>query len=100
MGMLLIPFLDTLALIVDLYFKVVVVEVVLFWLLHFKIISISNKYAQRFMEILKMLTEPVYKKIRSKVPPFADFDVSPFIVLLALFFVARLIYALHEMIVL
>lgn len=100
MGMLLIPFLDTLALIVDLYFKVVVVEVVLFWLLHFKIISINNKYAQRFMEILKMLTEPVYKKIRSKVPPFADFDVSPFIVLLALFFVARLIYALHEMIVL
>jgi YggT family protein len=99
MGMLLIPFLDTLSLLVDIYFKIVVVEVVLFWLLHFKIITVSNKYAQKFMDILHKLTEPVYKRIRAKVPPFADFDASPLIVLLALFFVARLIYVLREMII-
>lgn len=98
MGMLLIPFFDTLALIIDLYFKIVVVEVILFWLIHFKILTITNAYAQKFMDILKMLTEPVYKKIRAKIPPFADFDVSPFILLLALFFVARLIYVLREMV--
>lgn len=98
MGMLLVPFFDTLALVVDLYFKVVVVEVILFWLIHFKILSITNAYAQKFMDILKMLTEPVYKKIRAKVPPFADFDASPFILLLALFFVARLIDVLREMV--
>lgn len=98
MGMLLVPVFDTLALVVDLYFKIVVVEIILFWLLHFQIISITNKYAQKFMDILKMLTEPVYKKIRSKIPPFADFDASPFILLLALFFIARLIYVLREMV--
>lgn len=98
MGMLLVPFFDTLALVVDLYFKVVVVEVILFWLIHFKILAITNSYAQKFMDILKMLTEPVYKKIRAKVPPFADFDTSPFILLLALFFVARLIDVLREMV--
>ena len=98
MGMLLIPFLDTLALVTDLYFKIVVVEVAIYWLLHFKVISVSNKYAEKFIEILKKLTNPVYKKIREKIPPFADFDVSPFILLLALFFVARLIYVLREMV--
>ncbi len=98
MGMLLVPVFDTLALVVDLYFKIVVVEIILFWLLHFQIINITNKYAQKFMDILKMLTEPVYKKIRSKIPPFADFDASPFILLLALFFIARLIYVLREMV--
>ncbi|MDY4885984.1 MAG: YggT family protein [Alphaproteobacteria bacterium] len=98
MGMLLVPFFDTLALVIDLYFKVVVVEVILFWLIHFKIVTITNAYAQKFMEILKLLTEPVYKKIRAKIPPFADFDASPFILLLALFFVARLIYVLREMV--
>lgn len=98
MGMLLIPFFDTLALVIDIYFKVVVVEVILFWLIHFKILTVTNAYAQKFMDILKMLTEPVYKKIRAKIPPFADFDVSPFILLLALFFVARLIYVLREMV--
>lgn len=98
MGMLLVPFFDTLALVVDIYFKIVVVEVVLYWLLHFKIITVSNKYAEKFMQILNMLTQPVYKKIRSKIPPFADFDAAPFILLLALFFVARLIYVLREMV--
>ena len=98
MGMLLIPFLDVIALLVDIYFKIVVVEVVIYWLLHFKIISVNNKYASNFVEILKKATEPVYKKIRSKVPPFADFDVSPFILLLALFFVARLVTVLKEMV--
>ena len=98
MGMLLIPFLDVIALVVDIYFKVVVVEVVLHWLLHFNLIAINNKYASKFVDILKKLTEPVYKKIRSKSPPFADFDASPFILLLALFFVARLVYVLKEMV--
>lgn len=98
MGMLLVPFFDVIALVVDLYFKVVVVEVVIFWLLHFKIISVNNKYATKFMEILKKATEPVYKRIRAKVPPFADFDAAPFILLLALFFVARLVTVLKEMV--
>lgn len=98
MGMLLVPFFDTIALVIDIYFKIVVVEIVLHWLLHFKMISVTNKYAEKLMEILKMLTEPVYKKIREKIPPFADFDASPFILLLGLFFVARLIYVMKEMV--
>ncbi len=98
MGILLIPFFDTLDLVVNIYFKIVVVEIVLYWLLHFKLITVSNKYAEKFMEILKMLTAPVYKKIREKIPPFADFDAAPFILLLALFFVSRLLYALKELV--
>ena len=98
MGMLLIPFFDVIALVVDIYFKIVVVQVVIYWLLHFKIISVNNKYSTKFVEILKKATEPVYQKIRAKVPPFADFDVSPFIVLLGLFFLARMVFVLKEMI--
>ena len=98
MGMLLIPFFDVIALVVDIYFKIVVVEIVIYWLLHFKLINVNNKYAAKFVEILKKATEPVYKKIRAKVPPFADFDASPFILLLALFFVARLVAVLKEMV--
>ncbi len=98
MGILLVPFFDTIALVIDIYFKIVVVEVILHWLIHFKILTISNKYAEKFMEILNKITQPVYKKIREKIPPFADFDASPFILLLALFFIARLVYVLKEMV--
>ena len=97
MGMLLIPFYDVIALVVDIYFKIVVVEIFVYWLMHFKVISTNNKYSVKFVEILKKATEPVYKKIRAKVPPFADFDVAPFILLLGVFFVARLVAVLREM---
>lgn len=99
MGMLLIPFLDVIALIVDIYFKIVVVEIVIYWLLHFKLIVANNKYANKLIEILKNATEPVYKRIRAKVPPFADFDASPFILLLVLFFIVRFITVLKEMLI-
>ena len=51
MGALLEPFFYIIALVVDIYFKVVVVEVVLHWLIHFKILEADNKYAKKTMEI-------------------------------------------------
>ena len=92
MGVILEPFFFVLALIVDIYFKIVVVEIVLHWLIHFKIIQAENKYAKKLIEILQTVTEPVYAKIRSKIPPLAGFDLSPFILLLVLLFLNRLLY--------
>lgn len=101
MGALFEPFLYIIALIVDIYFKIVVVEVILHWLVHFKILEPSNKYAQKTMEILEKATQPVYKKISEKIPTkVSGFDFSPFILMLALLFVGRLVYRLSAMIVL
>lgn len=97
MGALFEPFLYILGLVVDLYFKIVVVEIVLHWLIHFKILEVSNKYAQKTMEILERITQPVYRKISEKIPPIAGFDLSPFILLLVLLFIIRLIYRISEM---
>ena len=99
MGVLLLPLFKTLALVLDIYIKVVVVEIAVHWLIHFKIISVNNKYAEKFVDILKKLTEPVYKKIRAKIPPFADFDASPFILLLILYFIGQLLTALSEAVI-
>ena len=96
MGAIIEPFLYIIGLVVSLYFKIVVVEVVLHWLMHFKILEPTNKYASKTVEILEKVTQPVYKKIAEKVPPFSGFDFSPFILLLGLLFVSRLIYRLSE----
>ena len=90
------PLIKILALILDICFKIVVVEIVIHWLIHFKILSVKNKYAEKFVEILKKLTEPVYSKIRSKIKPFAGFDVSPFIVLLVLYFIGQVLNGIAE----
>ena len=90
MGILFEPFFYIISLLVDIYFNIVVLEVVLNWLLYFKVIKVDNQLTSKVMSILTMLTQPVYAKIREKVPPFSGFDLSPFILLLALLFVGRL----------
>ena len=99
MGAIFEPFLYVIGLIVDIYFKIVVVQVVLYWLLHFKVMEASNKYAKKTVELLDTLTVPVYKKIGEKIPPVSGFDFSPFILLLALIFVSRLILRLSALMV-
>lgn len=99
MGALLEPFVYVLGLLVDVYFKIVVVQVVLSWLIHFKILEASNKYTQKTVEIIDRLTLPVYKKISEKIPPFSGVDFSPFILILGLILLSRLILRLSAMLV-
>ena len=91
MGVIFEPFVWVLAIIVDIYFKVVVIEIALHWLIHFKIISADNKYSKKLVELLKLVTEPVYSKIRAKLPPLAGFDIAPFALLLALLLISRIL---------
>lgn len=90
-GLFLMPLLDILGFVVSLYFKVVVVEVVLYWLLQYKILTIHNKYAEKFMEILHALTEPVYKIVRKKFAPVSGIDIAPYVLLVAIAFVGSFI---------
>ena len=76
MGALFEPFFYIIGLVVDLYFKAVVIEIVLHWLIHFKVLEVSNKYSKKFMEVLEGITHPIYKKISEKIPPVGGFDLS------------------------
>lgn len=99
MGTIFEPFVYVISLLVSLYFKVVIVEVVLHWLIHFKILEPTNKYAKKTLELLEMATKPVYDKIRAKVPTVSGFDFSPFILLLALMFISRFLMRLSEILI-
>ena len=98
MAAILDPFLYIIGLVINIYFKIVIIEVILHWLIHFGIVSVTNKYAAKTMEVLEKVTHPVYKRIREKMPVvFSGFDFSPFVLMLALLFVNRLIYRLYLM---
>ena len=90
-GLILMPFLDILGVLINLYFKVVAVDVILYWMLHYKIMTVHNRYAEKFMDILKNITEPVYAKIRKKVPPISGYDVAPYVLLVAIFFLGSFV---------
>lgn len=90
-GLFVLPILNILSIIIDLYFKVVVVDIILYWMLHYKLMTVHNKYAEKFMALLKSATEPVYKIIRQKIPPFSGYDVAPYVLLLIIAFVGSFI---------
>lgn len=95
-GLFVLPLLDILGVVIDLYFKVVAVDVILYWMLKYKLLTVHNKYSEKFMSILKSLTEPVYAKIRQKVPPVSGYDVAPYVLLLTILFVGSFITRLSQ----
>lgn len=91
------PFVWMLGIVVNIYFTVVLAEVVLHWLVRFGIVDVKNVYVAKISELLAKATGPVYKKISEKVPAVSGFDFSPFILLLVLLFLGRFIYRLDLM---
>lgn len=99
MGVVFEPFVFVLAFLADIYFKVVVVEIVLHWLIHFNVLEAENKYAKKTMEVLKQLTKPVYDKLNTKLPKLSGLDIAPFVLLLILMLISRLLHNLGELFV-
>ena len=69
------------------YTFVVVISVVLTWLVQFNVVNTSNQFVYMVGDFLYRITDPLLKRIRSVVPPIGGIDLSPLILLLALFFI-------------
>ena len=63
---------------------IIIVQVAVSWLIAFDVINASNEQAQNLVELLKKLTDPVYKPIQKYIPPIGGIDITPLIVILAL----------------
>lgn len=68
----------------EVYFILTVVNVGLYWLMHFGVIGQGGDAFKRFLKFLHQITEPVYAKLREWVKPISGFDVSPYVLILAL----------------
>ena len=73
------------------YSFAVVLSVALIWLVQLKVVNTSNQFIYMLGNFLFRITEHLLKRIRLVVPTIGGIDLSPFILLLALFFVRSLI---------
>ena len=73
------------------YSFAVVLSVALIWLVQLKVVNTSNQFIYMLGNFLFRITEPLLKRIRLVVATIGGIDLSPFILLLALFFVRALI---------
>ena len=72
----------------DFYSYIVIAAVIVSWLLVANVINTYNHIAAMIVRVLFALTEPVFRQIRRVIPPVGGLDFSPFILLIALWWVA------------
>lgn len=73
-------------LLVNLYILVIIIQVALSWLIAFEVINVNNPQARNLINLLKKLTDPVYKPVQKYVPPIGGIDLTPLIVIIGLQF--------------
>ncbi len=83
--------LDVVLLILNLYTWVIIISAVLSWLLAFNVINYDNTFVRSVWNGLNALTEPLLRPIRRRLPQMGALDLSPIILLLAIFFLERVI---------
>ena len=75
----------------DVYWWIVVIEVIVNWLIIFNVINVRNDKAQNLLNLLKKVTEPVYSRIRQYIPPIGGLDLTPLVVLVGIWAVQWLV---------
>jgi YggT family protein len=81
------PIVALLLLLLNLYWWVVIIAVVVSWLVAFGVLNTYNHLARSVIRALEALTEPVFRLIRRVIPTVGGLDFSPFIVLIAIWFI-------------
>ena len=79
--------------VIGIYIWIVIIQVVLSWLVAFRVINMQNQFVYAVSNALYRLTEPVLGRIRRFLPELGGIDLSPVILILLLYFARSL---LHE----
>ncbi len=77
---------------IGLYIWVLIASVVLSWLVAFNIINTRNQVVFTIGDLLHRLTEPLLRPIRNLLPSMGGLDISPIVLIFALYFVRDLAF--------
>lgn len=73
------------------YFYIIIIQVVVSWLVAFEVINTRSPQAANFMRLLEKVTDPIYRPLRKYIPPIGGIDITPIIVIFGIFLLQNLI---------
>ena len=76
---------QVLLLILEIAQILIIAHVVMSWLVNFNVLSIRQPIVQQIWTFLERLLDPVYSKIREFLPRTGAFDLSPLVLLVAVY---------------
>jgi len=68
----------------ELYKWIVIAAIVMSWLFAFNVVNYHNNIVRSLARFLDALTEPVFRLGRRIIPPIGGLDLSPIIILVAI----------------
>jgi len=68
----------------NIFFWIIIAQVVLSWLIAFDVINAKNAQAQNLIALIHKITDPVYKPLRKFIPPIAGIDITPIIIIIGI----------------
>jgi YggT family protein len=74
--------------IAQIYIYVVIAAVIMSWLLAMGTLNMRNEFVRGAVRILDMVTEPVFRLVRRVIPTIGPLDLSPMVVIIALWAIA------------
>ncbi len=78
--------------VVGIYIWLLIASVVLSWLVAFNVLNTGNPIVWRIGEFLHRITEPLLAPIRQWIPAFGGIDISPVVLIIALYFLRDLFF--------
>lgn len=85
------PILGLIDIVLGLYVWILLFSIIMSWLISFNVVNSSNRFVYIAGEFLYKLTEPALRPIRRFMPNFGGLDLSPIVLLLAIWFIRDII---------
>lgn len=94
MDVIVVPLIQTIGVIIDLYIWALIISVILSWLVHFRVVNEYNQFVFSIQNFFYRLTEPALAPIRRLLPQIGGLDISPIILILLLNFIRSVLFRL------
>ena len=92
MDVVLIPLLDLVSLLLNLYFYAVIGVVIVSWLTAFGIINTYNQAVATVLRFLARITDPALTPLRRMLPDLGGIDLSPMVLLLGVWLLQGVLF--------
>jgi len=86
------PIIGLISLAITVYIWIILIQVLISWLVVFDVINVKNKKAQQLIDLMRKITDPVFKPLRKVIPNIGGIDITPIIVILGLSLLQRALY--------
>lgn len=88
---MLVAIIQIINILLNIIWWIIIIQAILSWLIAFNVINTYNDFVRNVLVALDRITMPIYRPIRRIMPDLGALDLSPLVVLLAIYIVQQVI---------